>query len=75
MDITKLSSLLTLKDDGCEVTVSLGWVTIATINEEDGLWYPAVITTCDHNSTKEIVTMGCASKEEAFAKVVKWFGP
>jgi hypothetical protein len=75
MDITKLSSLLTIKDDGCDVTVYLGWVPVASITEEDGFWYPSVIATCEHSSMKEIVTMGCASKEEAFAKVVKWFSP
>lgn len=74
MDITKLASMLTLKDDGCEVTVYLGWVPVASITEEDGFWYPAVIATCEHSSMKEIGYL-YDTKEDAFACIVKWFSP
>jgi hypothetical protein len=74
MDITKLSSLLTLKDDGSEVTVYLGWVPVASITEDDGYWYPSVISTCEHSSMKEIGSL-YDTKEAAFACIVKWFSP
>jgi len=74
MDITKLSNLLTLKDDGSEVSVMLGWVTIATLVEEEGYWYPSVIFTCDTVPLKEIGSQ-YSTKEEAFKCVVGWFAP
>ena len=74
MDITKLSSLLTIKDDGDEVTDYLGWVPVASLTEEDGVWYPSVIATCEHRSMTEIGSP-YDTKEEAFKCIVNWFTP
>jgi hypothetical protein len=63
--VEQFKSLITIEDDDITVDVKLGWITLATINEEDGMWYVSM-------NNKEI-GMGKPTKEQALQYLLEYF--
>lgn len=64
--LQKFKDLLTIQDDEVELSVKLGWLTLGTVSEDEGKWYPSV-------QNKEIVSLGFDTKEEAMQKVINYY--
>ena len=67
MSLDKLRSLLTINRGECDAIVELGWMTIANIEEEDGMWF-VTFKGKDH----PIGSMGDPTLEEALERLIKY---
>jgi len=71
MNTNALASLLKItKDSDVDARVSLGWVTLAHIEEEDGFWFVHL-----KGETAPIIMRGSKSVEEAVEALVKYLTP
>lgn len=67
MNIDALKSLLTVEDSAVEVTIKMGWKTIAMFEEQHGRWWISV-------GGKEIGReLGYSSKEKALEGLLAYF--
>jgi len=67
LDPNLLKNLLTIKEDGVEVSIKLGELTVGMFLEEDGKWY---VFLNGNPSNKHIAVAN--SKEEAFGKYINY---
>lgn len=67
LNIEGLKNLIAIDDGDTDVTIRVGWRTLASLQEEDGKWYPSI-------GGKEIGTlMGFNSKQQAFDHIIDYF--
>jgi methyl coenzyme M reductase subunit D len=64
--IQPFKDLLTIQDDEVELSVKLGWVTLGTVNEDEGKWYPTI-------GNRELLSLGYNTKEEALQKILDYY--
>jgi hypothetical protein len=71
MNINALASLLKItKDSEVDYSVSLGWATIARIEEEDGFWFATM-----KGESQPISFRGHLTAKEALECLVKYLTP
>lgn len=66
LNIDKLKNSLIIEDGDTDITIRLGWKTLATIEEEDGKWFPTI-------DGKEILSLGYDTKQQAIDKIIEYF--
>ncbi len=69
MNINDLSALLKIENGELDVAVKFGFLTVARISEDGGLWYLGGGT----HGIGPVSSGGFATKEEAFMHVVNYF--
>jgi hypothetical protein len=71
MNTNALASLLKItQDSDVDASVSLGWMTIARIEEEDGYWFVSM-----KGEKTPISCLGDSSVEAAVERLVKYLTP
>jgi hypothetical protein len=68
-NLNDLKQLITITESDTDMSVKLGWMTIANISEDDGLWY----LDSSRESGGPWSTGGYGTKEAALAAVVKFY--
>ena len=67
LSIDRLKDLITIEDGDTDVTIRIGWKAFASLEEEDGKWYPSI-------GGKEMGTlMGFESKQQALDQIIDYF--
>lgn len=66
LNIEGLKNLIAIDDGDTDVTIRVGWKIFATIEEEEGKWYPIV-------DRREIFTLGFDSKQQAIDSLIDYF--
>lgn len=67
LNIDRLKDIISIVDGDTDVTIKIGWKAFATLEEEDGRWYPWI-------GGKELITLnGFDTKQQALDKIIDYF--
>jgi hypothetical protein len=69
MEASSVCKLISIEDDIHDVYIKLGWKYIASLEEDNGLWYITIYSKPNNHLNPD----GYATKEEAFQAILDWF--